>query len=85
MHWPLVKQFFDIIGYRDNVLRPLSAKSGIGRVTLWAWTRRAEPRLGTFMQALEAEGFELVLRRKDAMQWSRNHAEENQQHENHNP
>lgn len=78
-YWPIVKQFFDHIGTNDKALRPLAEKSGIGRITLWGWTRRREPLLGKFIQAVEAEGFELVLRRKDAMQWSREHVE-NQSH-----
>ena len=61
---PLVRHFLAIANKRELSLREIGKKAGVSHQNLSLWAHRSHPRLDTFEAALNAIGYELVIRER---------------------
>lgn len=61
---PLVRHFFGIARANGVTWKQLSSQSGLSRVAIWEWHRRA-PNLLNFEAALGVLGYEIMIVPKD--------------------
>lgn len=61
---PLVRQFFEILNDHKATMMDVSKKAGPHWSTIQSWSRRSNPYIGNFEAALNAMGYELVIRPK---------------------
>jgi hypothetical protein len=61
---PLVRQLFELLNDQRVVISDIAEKSGVQAGTISDWRYRRSPTVVTFEAALNALGFELVIRRR---------------------
>jgi len=61
---PLVREMFELLNDQRMVISDIADKSGVRAGTISDWRYRRSPTVVTFEAALNALGFELVIRRR---------------------
>jgi hypothetical protein len=61
---PLVRQFFEILNEQRTTMMDVSKRAGPHWSTIQSWSRRSNPYIDNFEAALNAMGYELVIRPK---------------------
>ncbi len=61
---PLVREMFELLNEQRMVISDIAEKSGVRAGTISDWRYRRSPTVVTFEAALNALGFELVIRRR---------------------
>jgi transcriptional regulator with XRE-family HTH domain len=61
---PLAQQFFELRKLERVSYEDLAKRSGVAMGTMWSWRTRFNPLVPIFAAALNAMGYELVIRRR---------------------
>lgn len=61
---PLVRQFYALVNREQATLEEVESRSGVNRFTMRGWRRNSQPVLPNFEAAVNALGYELVIRKR---------------------
>ena len=70
---PIVRNFFEIVHASDRSYQVIADDAGVSRETIVRWQTSASPSLVTFIAAVNAMGFDVILQPTQAVSGANNH------------